>query len=89
MRYSKWIGYEFASNFETENFPTIKFPNGIYTWSVSGYLMDIEKNEKSNKHTYLVELRYKNNKYEYETQIIHFTCNDFKKTFYDATALPI
>jgi len=87
MRYSKWIGYEFASNFDREKFPTIKFPNGLYEGTVSGYLKDIRKLEGSTAQ-YIVELRYKNSNYEEETQEIRFTCECFKRTFYDATVLP-
>ncbi len=86
MRYSKWIGYEFASNFTRENFPMIKFPNGLYEGTASGYLKDIMKPHDTTQ--YIVELRYRNSNYEEETQEIRFTYRAFKRTFYDVTALP-
>ena len=88
FKFSKWIGYEFASNFEEESFPGIKFPNGLYPGSVSGYLTDIVKNNENTTTAYIVELRYRNSNYEEETQTIRFTYEAFKRTFYDATVLP-
>lgn len=86
FKYSKWIGYEFASNFERENFPTVKFPNGLWEGTVSGYLMDIQKPHDTTQ--YIVELRYKNGNYEDETQVIRCTFDCFRRTFYNATVLP-
>lgn len=88
MKYSKWIGYEFASNFEKERFPTINFPNGLYEGTVSGYLKDIIKPFKKSPAHYIVELRYRNSNYEEEVQEVSFTCDCFKRTFYDETVLP-
>lgn len=88
MKYSKWIGYEFASNFKKENFPMLDFPNGLYEGTVSGYLTDIVKPLKKSPAHYIVELRYKNSNYEDETQEVSFTCDCFRRVFYNATVLP-
>ena len=87
MRYEKWIGYEFASNFEKNTAPMVYFPNGLIEGTVSGYLQDIVKPVDRPAY-YVVELRYKNENYEDETRVLNFTFKGFKKNFYDVTALP-
>lgn len=88
-RFSKWIGYEFATkinDIDQEDLRNIDFPNGFIQGSASGYLMDIVK--IGNVNAYKIELRYKNSNFKNESQIMTISYNFFKHWFYDVTALP-
>lgn len=73
-RYFKWIGYEFASNIEIDKN------------HCSGYLVDIVEDNPNNRWLYKVELRT-NGRTE-NSKITMYSCNEFKKHFYDVTCLP-
>lgn len=74
-RFEKWTGYEFASSFEFME------SEAIY----SGYLEDIETDAQTGAPIYLVTVRdIRGN--DIETRAYNY--KDFKRNFYDATALP-
>ena len=74
--YSKWLGYEFASDIEIDNCPCSGYLEDIFE--------DIQNGKSKHRYLYKVEIRPLYGKPFYQ----NFTSKEFREHFVSKTVLP-